>query len=296
MGKEFVYDQGAFRSLLEDLLFTYASEQGKQWLDGKLGQYAAQFVKSQFNATFSAIPRFVGKQVITLSTQEAEKLDALVPGFSALPLSIDRLARTWWILQVPTNNEDQYITTIEPLFLAAEMNELVTLYRALPLLAFPSHWTHLTSEGIRSNIASVQDAVMLQNPYPASYLNENAWNQLVLKAIFTNKPVHQIIGLDERANASLALVLSDYAHERWAAGRTVDPMLWRLVGPFINEKNLPDITRVLQAENNVEREAAALACAAADYPPAKTLLQQSNLAQAVENGSLTWNTVASRLI
>ena len=79
---------------------------------------------------------------------------------------------------------------------------------------------------------------MCNNPYPAENLNEAAWNQMVLKAFFTEKPIDQIIGLDERANERLARTLSDYAHERWAAHRSVNPLLWRCVAPFINEQML----------------------------------------------------------
>ncbi len=38
-----------------------------------------------------------------------------------------------------------------------------------------------------------------------------AWNQLVLKAFFTEKPIQQIIGLDERANEKLASTAYDFA-------------------------------------------------------------------------------------
>ncbi|MNL45074.1 hypothetical protein D3C87_1676890 [compost metagenome] len=69
---------------------------------------------------------------------------------------------------------------------------------------------------------------MYQNPYPAQFLSEQAWNQLVLKAFFTEKDVSQIIGLKERMNENLSATLQDYIQERLAANRTVATEIYQL--------------------------------------------------------------------
>jgi hypothetical protein len=78
---------------------------------------------------------------------------------------------------------------------------------------------------------------MYENPYPSKHLDEPAWNQMVLKAFFTEKNVERITGLDERANERLASILVDYAQERQSAHRTVNPQLWRLVEKFVDVNN-----------------------------------------------------------
>jgi hypothetical protein len=136
---------------------------------------------------------------------------------------------------------------------------------------------------------------MCGNPYPSEALEEGPWNQMVLKAFFTEKPVHLIVGLDERANKELARILRDYAHERWAAHRAVNPLLWRCVGPFIDAESYLDIKRIAASENSLEREAAALACSASSYPSAKELLDDlEDQKAAIETGELTWETVAGK--
>jgi hypothetical protein len=190
-------------------------------------------------------------------------------------------------------NEDAYIKTIENLFLAAEVNELVTLYGALPVLAYPQKWAARCAEGIRSNIGAVLETIICNNPYPSEYLSEAAWNQLVLKAFFTEKNIDCIIGLDKRANKALADTLCDYAHERWAASRTVHPQLWRCVAPFIDAGNFSDIQKVLESKNPVEQKAALLACYNSNYEPAKTLLHEySEIENTIESGELNWHSLA----
>ncbi|UYQ92083.1 EboA domain-containing protein [Chitinophaga horti] len=293
---DYVYDKERMSALLYQIVAQQAGDKAELWLRQKAEVWQQSGALQQFNLTFSAIPRFIGKnQIIIDSTQEAA-LKAIVPGFSVQGWPADRVARAWWLLQLPVADKTAYVKQLETLFDAAEMNELAALYGALPLLAFPEEWTLRTAEGIRSNIGTVQEAIMLNNPYPALYLSEAAWNQLVMKAIFTDKQIGRIIGLDERANAALAAVLTDYAHERWAAGRTVNPMLWRLVGPFVNETSFSDIKRVWNSENTIEREAAALACAQTTYAPAIELLRERPALKAeIDADVLNWNLLSEKL-
>jgi hypothetical protein len=98
---------------------------------------------------------------------------------------------------------------------------------------------------VRSAVKPVFEAVAHRSPYPSEFLDEPAWNQMVLKALFIGSELAPLQGLDERANPELAEVLLDYAHERWAAGRPVSPELWRCVGPFAQERALEDLERVV---------------------------------------------------
>ncbi|GEP92420.1 hypothetical protein SAMN05660909_04319 [Chitinophaga terrae (ex Kim and Jung 2007)] len=291
---EYVYDVESVSKLLRKIIQENGSEKANNWLQQRYESQQSTGVIAQFNQTFTAIPRFTGKEIIHIQPSEQEQLQQLVPGFFVGGWTLDRLARVWWLLQLPAKDKQAYITAVENLFNAAEMNELAALYSALPLLAWPEEWTGRTAEGIRSNIGVVQEAIMLDNPYPAKFLSEPAWNQLVMKAIFTDKPLHRIIGLDERANTALVNILVDFAHERWAAGRTLDPMQWRILVNFVNEQNLPDITRVAHSLVPAEREAAALVCAQTSYEPARKLVP-ADLATAIQNGELTWNTLAAKI-
>lgn len=263
-----------------------------EWLKDRGIVVSKEIGSNQLIGTFSAVQRKTVKKNSKLTEVEEIQIDKLLPGFSIHDWSIQRLCRVWLLMQINSSDKYNYLKNIEALFGNAEMNELVALYSALPVLDYPEEWRIRCAEGIRSYMGSVLEAIMYDNPYPSGYLSEPAWNQLILKALFTDKEINRIVGLDDRANKSLATALFDYIHERQAANRTVNIQLWRLVGKFLDENNFDNIYRLFQNGDIIEKKAAALACSLSEYEPAKILLQQeSNLKTAIEEDKLNWNSL-----
>ncbi len=205
------------------------SQKAVEYLRQQIDLFHQNPQTSSFYRVFTAMPRFVGKRPVDVPADITFALQRIRTGFSVEDWTMDRLARVWWLLQLPADDQTTYVNTITQLFRAGELNELVALYSALPVLTFPEAWRFQATEGVRNNIADVQSAIMLHNPYPADQFDEAAWNQMILKAFFTDKDVTQIIGLDERNNARLAQTLADYAAERRAAGRSLPPNIERLM-------------------------------------------------------------------
>lgn len=281
----FNYNIESVRAIFKAILQTNVAPDVFTWLEEP----------RPLNTAFVLLPRKTGKAIINITPEQTEQLNAIINDFNIDGWSVDRLGRVYLLLNLDIAHKDEYFRKIEALFLAAEMSELIALYSALPLLAYPEIWVKRCSEGIRSNIGSVLEAIMYNNPYPAQNLDQSAWNQLVLKAFFTDKEIGKIIGIDSRANKDLAYILSDYAHERWAAKREVNPNLWRLVGKFIDDKLFEDIKRLFDDGNLVDRRAGALAIAQSDYQPAKTLLNKyPELVTAIENKNLSWDTLTGK--
>lgn len=291
----FVYNLDNLNAFLEGVLRKNLTPPAWTWLENESVAVREKGDTAKFNIAFVAMPRRTGKNMIALSIAEQDQLNKLRKDLSITGWSAERLARTWLLLQLQPRVKEKYMQVIENLFLAGEMSELVALYGSLPLLAYPESWRKRCAEGIRSNIGQVLEAVICRNPYPSEQLDEAAWNQLVLKALFTDKPILEITGLRERMNPNLARALSDYAHERWAAHRPVNPLLWICVSPFINESNFSDIQRIFTSGDPIEREAAALVCHESSYPQAKRLLGQDELLKTgVEEGSITWDSIAEK--
>lgn len=282
----FDYDAERLRALIVELTRTNINEDAWSWLNEKLLLPDVTAI----NSAFAMMPRKTGKLPVNISVEVLAEIDFLKPGFSLSGWTADRLARTCLLMHVDTANKEKYLKTIDDLFLAAEVQELVALYAALPLFAWPEDWKMRCAEGIRSNIGLVLEAIMYDNSYPAKYLDEKAWNQLVLKAFFTDKDLNKIVGLDERANAELAATLVDYAHERWAAHRSINPHLWRLTTHFINQGLLKDLQYLFENGNLRDRQAAALCIYHSDFEPAKLLLNSyPELIKAIENKELNWS-------
>ena len=228
-----------------------ATEAERQWLTEKL----AASVPARLTA-FVAAPRYVARRPLP-----------------ALPLwTMDRLARVLLLISVANEPEPAAKQAIDTLFDTAELQELVALYTALPWLPAPEEWLFRATEAVRSNMGPVFEAIAFDNPYPAQYFAEPAWNQLVLKCIFTDKPIDRIVGLTDRANQTLANNLSDFAHERWAAGRTVPPEVWQLIPRFMTKTLLADVKKLLKSTRMPDREAARAVCQQTTYLPARQLL------------------------
>jgi len=278
--------------MLTEIIKVHVDELALNWL---LQQPALTENVAKLNASFAAMPRKTGKKSIHLTPEQERAVQTIRPHFSINGWSIVRLCRVWLLLHINSSDKGKYIHTIENLFLAPEMHEQVALYSALPVLAYQEHWRKRCAEGIRSNISDVLLSIMCHNPYPSEQLDDAAWNQMVLKAFFTEKQVHQIIGLDERANKELSMILSDYAHERWAAHRIVNPLLWRCAGAFIDENLFPDMERVAASENNLDREAAVLVCRKSSYLPARELLNKSMVLKSIKDDTkISWEGIAQR--
>ncbi|MCD8740963.1 EboA domain-containing protein [Mucilaginibacter roseus] len=224
----FGYDKAALQQTIAAIIQNNITADAWAWLSrqGDIKSRAA------FNAAFAMMPRKTGKAEISITPAQAQELDAIRKGFNIDGWTADRLCRVYLLLSADASDGERYLDVVENLFLAAEMNELVALYSALPVLAYPDFLVKRCAEGIRSNIGSVLEAIMYNNPYPAEYLPEAAWNQLIMKAIFTEKRLDLITGLNHRNNQELARILMDFARERGAAGRTVVPELWHLASPF----------------------------------------------------------------
>ena len=243
------------------------------WIDDRAKAVAAGDKKSLFIA-FGLVPRKVGKTDLSLTESERSAAESARPGWNPIGWSLDQLVRTFFVLTYPADDAANFVATLDLMFSTGEVGELVALYQALPLLPHPASHVLRAAEGIRSNIKSVFCAIAHQNPYPAEQLNDEQWNQLVLKCLFIDVPLDPLIGVDRRANAKLMTTLIDFAHERRAAHRPIPPDLWRCVGPFADERALDDLRLVLTTGSPIEQRAAVRALKSCPSPRAAAILRE----------------------
>lgn len=269
--------------LIKENSATYAA-----WLEEREGIISNDFSFRSFYLAFSMASRVKGGEEI---------FSAELPGSqsSAVRMKdwpVNRLGRIYLLLVLADHDQEKFETAFQKLFETAELNELVALYASLPFLPNPENHVERAAEGIRTNIGPVLEAIAIRNPYPANYLPDGPWNQMVLKMVFTDKPFYEIVGLDRRANEPLAVMLINYAKERWAAGRVVTPELWRPVGKFLKEEDVWLLERMLKDDEPFELEAALLACSDSESDKLnQVLLTYPDIAERIKTKTLTWDSL-----
>ena len=257
----------------------------QRWLDQRLDPDAAQWLGEALTSVskvgadrdlyrcVSLVSRKLGKAPLGLDAAALGDAAQARPGWDPSTWTIDQAARIRLLLAAATDS-DTFVRRLDQLCATADMDELVAFYRGLPVYPDPPRHRLRAAEGLRSNMRVVFEAVAHRNPYPAEQLADEAWNQMVLKALFVGSALDPIVGLDRRANATLARMLGDYAHERWAASRSINPELWRCVGPFASGRLLADLERLIANGSPPERAAAVLALRSASDPEAGRLLER----------------------
>jgi hypothetical protein len=279
----------------------------QRWIERQLPEAAAAWLRSQLDVltgqirdralyvALGLVPRKLGKADLDRNQADLEAAGRARPGWDPRGWSVDQAARILILLQAGGTGAT-FAQRFTQLCRTADVAEAIAFYRGLPLYPDPELLEAQAAEGTRTNMRAVFEAVAHRSPYPKEQFAENRWNHMVLKALFVGSALHPIQGLDERANPTLARMLCDYAHERWAAGRPVSPELWRCVGSHADAEALADLQRVLATGSAIERKAAALALAACPDPRAKELLGTvPDLAAAVARGELTWEHLAQEL-
>jgi hypothetical protein len=281
--------------LLEVWLDRQLDGEARDWLNQQRADVAAGAGDRSLFLAISFVQRRLGKADLALEAADLEAANAARPGWNPADWSVDQAARILLLLDGGGKGE-AFAVKLKKLMATSDIAETITFLRGLPLYPDPTLHLAQAREGARSSMRPVFEAVAHNNPYPVEQFDQNAWNHMVLKALFVDSTLHPIQGLEERANAELAAMLRDYAHERWAAGRPVTPELWRCVGRFADADALADLEKVLATGTARERQGAALALAACSKAEAWALLARApDLAAAIADGTLTWQALDQQL-
>lgn len=212
-----------------------------------------------FFLSISQIGRRIGKLDLKLESNDFQRAGESRPGWNPVGWSVDQAARL--ALLLGTTPPGEFPARLEKLCRSADISEMLTYYRGLPLYPNQPAYFFRATEGLRSNIRPVFESVAHHNPYPLEQFDENSWNHMVLKAIFIGSSLAPMVGFEARTNVNLARMLCHYAHERWAARRSVSPELWRAVGPFAHvvDGAMNDFKKIMETGSELDQLAAMLA-------------------------------------
>lgn len=173
-----------------------------------------------FATAFSGAGRRLGTAALALGDDERlPGVDSLAQLFNGRGL--DEAARGALLLAQIARLESGHPALVSELFYRGEMREKQALLRALPLLPEPAQYLDIAAEACRNSTQTIFEAIACENSYPADWFSQDAFNQLVLKALFIEVSVVRIEGLGRRAGPELARMATGYGNERRAAGRRV---------------------------------------------------------------------------
>jgi len=273
------------RTLLARWLAEQLPIEARTWLETWDARVQSSGREVDLYVAVSLAARKVGKADLELSDADLREARTSRPGWDPRTWSLDQAARVLLVLALQ-DDPARLARYLEQLCNTADVSELAAFYRGLPLYPDQPRYVARATEGLRTNMKNVFEAIAHRNPYPSEQFSEAAWNQMVLKTLFVGSPLWPIVGLDRRGNPKLARMLCEYAHERWSAGRAVSPELWRCVGPHASGSMLSDLDRVLINGTERERLAVALSLRGVSEPAAKLLHANPGLVAA--SRGLSW--------
>lgn len=287
-------DLNSIKLYFYNILSRNLSPAGLSWLDKTINSIKDEENEKVLFTSFSIAPRFTGKNKLLLNDEDIEQANTLKEGFRPANFTTDQASRILLLFHAYKNDIKLFFSKIEKILNAADINEQVAIYSSFSLFPHAEFFSGKAAEGIRTNITAVFDAIVLENPYTFEHLSEDAWNQMVLKAIFTNRPLYKIYGFAKRRNASLAKMISEFAHERWAAGRNVTPELWWALPPFLGDTFFKDIERLIESNNLLEKEAAHLVLAESSKKEPFTKFLNSSILSQINSKELTWEILGKK--
>lgn len=282
--------------LIRSWLHARVNADDYDWLEERLKLVSTANSDRDLHITLGMIPRKLGRADLSLSTDELQEAEASVEGWDPSQWSIDTAARVLVLSQLAQDKPDQFGGTLKDLCRTADVAESIALYSGFSVFPHDSALDSQVGEGLRTNMRAVFESIAHRNPFPRKQFDQNRWNHMVLKALFVDSKLYPIQGLDARANAELATIMSHYAHERWAAGRAVTPELWRCVGPFASGELLEDLKKVIGSDNALEQQAGVLALSQSPDEHAAAVLQPyTKITDAIATGALTWDSLGESL-
>lgn len=274
---------------LSKIIESNVDKVAKHWLEEKIDATIQSKSTKDLYLTYSLI---ASKIALDNDFDISEVADDLKEYIQTQNGNIQQIARMYLLIKVLEADEDFFSKKVANIIEVADTGELEAFLKFLILLPNAEKYKMVAVDALRTNISTVFNALAYNNPYPGINFDNQQWNQMFLKTAFMQGDLSAISDIDKRANKDLARIISDYAHERWAAGRDIDPDFWRPVAKFISTELLEDMARLLKSENTIENRAGALCCYYSENKDAKKLLNEHpKLIQQIENTTLSWETL-----
>jgi hypothetical protein len=215
-----------------------------EWLRNKTDEVTGE--PARIRASFPAVGRTLGRAPLDRAADPAD----------VHQWTIDDAGRTVLLAALGERVEDE----LYDLYRYGDAAERRGVLRALPYLTVGTEARALVEDAIRTNDTRLIAAAL--GPYATEHLDDDAYEQAVLKCIFAGIPIGPLDGLPERVTPNGARMLAAFVLERVAAGRDVPTEVWDAIERYPPETELKAIEAELSSPFEDRRRAAARALAA----------------------------------
>ena len=133
---------------------------------------------------------------------------------------VDEAARLLLLSKVLSLSAPEYLyQQVKDAFKFGDESEQIAIIKGLSLIDPQGVLSNLAVTTGRTNSLNLFTAIALNNDYPAQHYLQREYQQLVLKSLFMDIDISQIIGLKQRRCPELSVLAMDLIKERLVANR-----------------------------------------------------------------------------
>jgi hypothetical protein len=212
--------------LLRQWLTRTLPEAASRWLETEISRQSETIDERRLGMALGLVGRRIGRAAMVVPAEDAAALQDY-PGWQPEKWSSDEAARVALLLAAWHNDERAFVARVERLCRTGELNERIACLKGFAVFPIPALLLGCARDAARSSLQPQFEAIACCNPYPAAQFDSAAFNQMVVKCVFSGVAIETVVGLQERRNPELVRMLVDLVSERKIAGRSVPDSVHR---------------------------------------------------------------------
>ena len=181
-----------------DLLLGWLSRritpEAMNWLVAEVDRQRAGPDERRVALALGLSGRKVGRTDLLVNSEQAVFGRHLRADWQPETLGTDEAARVAILLATYRGDDQAFAARVDSLCTTAEVTEYVAYLKGFAVFPAGRQLHDRAREGVRSSIRPVFEAIACQNPYPFDFFDEAAWNQMVVKCVFTGASIDTIVG------------------------------------------------------------------------------------------------------
>ncbi len=207
-------------ALLRRWLARVRAAEAVAWLEPEIERQRAASMSASWPSRSASPAASSGAPSWACPAEDIAAAQTFARGMAAAIWAPDEAARVALLLATHRGDDEAFAARVDRLCVTAEVTEHVAYLKGFAV--FPAG---RSAARARARRRALVDRRRCSRRSPATtrirstISTRRAWNQMVVKCVFVGAPIDTIVGLDERRNAELLVMLRDFVAERHAAGR-----------------------------------------------------------------------------